>query len=293
MKIYEKVFKRNETSNPRTRASAFVNFLVKSLLIPVTVTEEKIIFRVYHWKTIIFLFFTLGFYCFYLLIYNFYIAALLGFRNTENISDIQALSGYIIIIVYLSSRLIPLFLSHGLQKMKSRRFNNMSHNNPKQTIRIILSFCLYGFGIFLDLTDLEQIKTLSNVKITILGVIFLIVWFIDFFMEFSVPLLIQILTEDFRIACQKASMKEHFIDVIEWYKEFNQVFELYCFCFYSYYQFMFIFHIYSSFSALTTSTFTFSILTLLGEISMTIRKPSNKTDERSCRCDVEMSELMV
>ena len=272
MKIYEKVFKRNETTNPRTRASAFVNFLVKSLLIPVTVTEEKIIFRIYHWKTIICLFFTLGFYCFYLLIYNFYIAALLGFRKAENISDIQALSGYVIIIVYLSSRLIPLFLSHGLQKMKPRRFNNMSHNNPKQTIRIILSFCLYGFGIFLDLTDLEQIKTLSNVKITIIGVIFLIVWFINFFMEFSVPLLIQILTEDFRIACQKACMKDHFVDVIEWYKELNQVFQLYCFCFYSYYQFMFIFHIYNSFSALATSTFTVSILTLFGEISMTIRK---------------------
>ena len=91
-------------------------------------------------------------------------------------------------------------------------------------------------------------------------------------MEFSVPLLIQILTEDFRIACQKACMKDHFVDVIEWYKELNQVFQLYCFCFYSYYQFMFIFHIYSSFSALTTSTFTVSILTLFGEISMTIRK---------------------
>ena len=273
MKIYEKVFKGNETRNPRTRASAFVNFLVKSLLIPVTVTEEKIIFRIYHWKTIICLFFTLGFYCFYLLIYNFYIAALLGFRNTENISDIQALSGYIIIVVYLSARLIPLFLSHGLQNMKPGRFNNTSHNNPKQTIRIILSFCLYGFGLFLDFTDLEQLKTLSNVKITILGVIFFIVWLIDFFMEFSFPLFIQILTEDFRIACQKASMKEHFMDVIEWYKEFTQIFQLYCFCLYTYYQFMFIFYTYSSFSALTTSTLTvFTILTLLGKISMTIRK---------------------
>ena len=128
---------------------------------------------------------------------------------------------------------------------------------------------------------LEQLKNLSNLKITILGVIFFIVWFIDFFMEFCFPLLIQILTEDFRIACQIASMKEHFIDVIDWYKEFNIVFQLYCFCFYTYYQFMFIFYTYSSFSALTTSTFTlFTILTLLGKISMTIRKafPSNRIE---------------
>ena len=61
MKIHEKVFKRNETTYPRTKASAFVNFLVKILLIPVTVTEEKIIFRIFHWKTIIYLFWTLGF----------------------------------------------------------------------------------------------------------------------------------------------------------------------------------------------------------------------------------------
>ena len=280
MKIHEKVFKRNETTYPRTKASAFVNFLVKILLIPVTVTEEKIIFRILHRKTIIFLFYTLGFYSFYLIIIN-YIAASLGFRNTENKSDIQILSDYIILIVLLSARLIPLFLSHGLQKMKPWRFNNSSHKNPKQTIRMILSFCLYGFGIFMDLTDLEQLKTLSNVKITILGVIFFIVWLIDFFMEFSFPLFIQILTEDFRIACQKASMKEHFMDVIEWYKEFTQIFQLYCFCLYTYYQFMFIFYTYSSFSALTTSTLTvFTILTLLGKISMTIRKAfqSNKIE---------------
>ena len=291
MKIHEKVFKRNETTYPRTKASAFVNFLVKILLIPVTVTEEKIIFRILHWKTIICLSYTLGFYCFYLVIYNYYIAVLLGFRNTENKSDIQILSGYIIIIVWQSSRLIPLFLSHGLQNMKPGRFNNTSHNNPKQTIRIILSFCLYGFGLFLDFTDLEQLKTLSNVKITILGVIFFIVWLIDFFMEFSFPLFIQILTEDFRIACQKASMKEHFMDVIEWYKEFTQIFQLYCFCLYTYYQFMFIFYTYSSFSALTTSTLTvFTILTLLGKISMTIRKAfqSNRIYGYCCREGIQM-----
>ena len=262
-------FLGDDSNTKRTKASTFVNFLLKIYFIPVNVTEEKIIFKIFHWKTIVYILYVLGFYSFY-----YFYPYLLGIDKQSSLpsTDIQLISEYILFALLVLCRTFSLVLSHGLQKLNPRRFNNTSHRNPKQMFRIILSFFMYVSGLFLIFVDLEKIRNIPFGKLALFVVMHLIITFIDFFWEVSAPLLIQILAEDFIYDCKNASAEENFIDIIEWYQELNGSLQLYCLFLYSSYQFVFIFDIYNNFSVVTTTSqlTAITIFSILGKLLLSV-----------------------
>ena len=265
-----KSIKGDRLDKKRTWTSSLVIFLIQVFYIPVTITEEKIIFKLIHWKTVIYFSYILGFHLLMMSIYYFDFLKIKHPNKPQ--TNIQQFSYICLYTIKFLSRTFPLILSHGLQKMKPKRLDNKHLCNPKQTTRIILSCFMYVFGILIEVIDLEQLKTLPAIKLTVFGIIHLIVCSVDFLIEALTPFLIQILAQDFIIECQNVSDKENFMEILEWYQEFKKSLQLYCLSFYSYYQFIFIFHIYRSSSVFTTFT-NLSVITsviLLGKTSSTL-----------------------
>ena len=60
----------------RTKSSFFINFLIKICFIPVSVTDENIIFKIFHWRTLIYFILVIGYY------FLFYIS--MKFLKVEN-----------------------------------------------------------------------------------------------------------------------------------------------------------------------------------------------------------------
>ena len=61
MQIKRKIHTNNEFKMKRTKASTFVHFLVKICFIPVTIRDKKIDFKLYHWKTILYILILVGY----------------------------------------------------------------------------------------------------------------------------------------------------------------------------------------------------------------------------------------
>ena len=256
---------RDDFNKKRTKASMFINFLVKVWFIPVAVTKEKIVFKILHWKTIVNSLFIIGFMCsVYLALYLFDIPN----NFTKSHTNLEKISHYIVLILSNFVRIFPLILSYGLQNLRSCRFNTGFHENPNKII--FPSFLLFSVGLFLGMIDIDQLLILSPLKLVGFGVMYLSICFMEFFTIFALPLMIEILTKDFNQKCQNVSNKEDFKDVVEWYHELNNSLQFYCLCFYSYNQFMFIFNIYKSFSSLMIVMELKLLLSVLGKIAMNI-----------------------
>ena len=257
----------DEFKSRRTKASVFVNFLIKVCFIPVTVTEEKIIFKIFHWKTMVNVLFVVGF---YFLVYLVYHLLDIPYGLNQANTSVEKITTIIVDILANFVRIFPLILSYGLQNLRSRQFNNRLHQSPNK--KLILTFVLFAFGLFFVVVDIDKILSLSAYQVLGLLSLYVAICCMEFLVIFSLPLLIEILTKDFEYECQRVSRKENFKDIIEWYKELNKSLQFYCLCFFSYFQFMFIFNIYKSFSSLSIVLEPINISKLIGKISMTIRQ---------------------
>ena len=265
-------FNGNKSKSIRSKASIFVNCLVKLCFVPITATHEKIVFTILHWKTVVnllFLGFNLSFvFCLQLLnIKN-------QFNQYEN--DLEKTSVYILGFLAIFVRLLPLIMSNGLQNLNFRRINNGSHQSPNK--RFLLSILLFIIGLFFTIVDMEDLASLPSLNIVGFLSLFTIMSVIESLYVFSLPILIQILTKDFNFSCLKASAKDNYKDVIDWYQELNKSLQLYCLCFYSYNQFTFIFNIYKNFSSFKMVLEISNICRLLGKILMIVSMVLNVTD---------------
>ena len=117
-----------------TRTSSFIKFLVKICFIPVTVTKEKIIFKIFHWRTLTYLILLIG----YVSFFYFTSKCFNIFNNFHFNNGTEMISVIVVGILALILRIIPLILSFGLQKMNPTRFQNKTHRKPKQTTKIIV-----------------------------------------------------------------------------------------------------------------------------------------------------------
>ena len=262
-------FNGNKSKSIRSKASIFVNCLVKLCFVPITATHEKIVFTILHWKTVVnllFLGFNLSFvFCLQLLnIKN-------QFNQYEN--DLEKTSVYILGFLAIFVRLLPLIMSNGLQNLNFRRINNGSHQSPNK--HYLLSILLFIIGLFFTIVDMEDLASLPSLNIVGFLSLFTIMSVIESLYVFSLPILIQILTKDFNFSCLKASAKDNYKDVIDWYQELNKSLQLYCLCFYSYNQFTFIFNIYKNVSSFKIGS---NIFRLLGKILMIVSMVLNVTD---------------
>ena len=125
-----------DSISKKTKSSIFINFMVQICFIPVTITKEKIIFKIFHWKTLIYFILLIGYVLF------FFSIKFLGITSPtlhfNHGTEMEMISVTVVVILALILRILPLILSFGLQKMNPTRFQNKTHRKPKQTTRIML-----------------------------------------------------------------------------------------------------------------------------------------------------------
>lgn len=172
-------FHEHEFNSKRTKASFFVKFLVQTCFIPVTISQEKILFKLFHWKTFVNLLYV-GFY--------FSLIFALKFLNIQNQFDrtetsLEEISLYILWALANFLRIFPLILSYGLQNLTSRRFQTGCHQSSNK--RFIISFLSFIVGLFFTIVDIEQLVILPPLKLVTFVAIFLAVfWSSSIYLHF-------------------------------------------------------------------------------------------------------------
>ena len=136
--------KKRETSlsqleETRTLMSTFVWFLIKYCFVPITIDNDKIIFNLFSWKTVIHSFVSFGY-----MILGMTLVLFSTSINLENFYTIEErsfainLSLTLIGISNIFGVFIPLMISDGLKSLSANFITNKNLRFPPKGCRIIL-----------------------------------------------------------------------------------------------------------------------------------------------------------
>ena len=124
-------------------ASSFVQFLIKICFIPVQLYEERIVFRILSWRTLVHVLIYYG--------WTFYGSIIITPASVitdlfANSSTVEIVNEILWFICYLVGKTTPLFLANGLKNLEPKTLMNKNLRWPPQVWKMFLVMVPFTVG---------------------------------------------------------------------------------------------------------------------------------------------------